>query len=390
MTNFATALASGIRSAVCTYLSASNNYFYAIRNISPGSFFPWATSGAAYRLLCNREPPPEVAPTPPYNGGQCPGVSYHVIGDVTWNPSPPSGTPYNYSPSGDFNGPITFAGARRSSANNVGFVVDHAGGTAVLDGLAAGADVVATYQVNNVRVTRNDGLPDNCGDPEPDPVPPPDSSITNVNIDYDDDDGTSISVPIALVFAPIFVNASAELNIPVRLSFDPTFNNSFNATVNLNTGDITYDFSNTNVSGGGNNSSPSPDSYNDDGSDPGTPPDVPTPDLPPPPDEAEDEREGILRGVIVTATLVPDHLTEIFQDDNPNIFIPRLGNVQFCYRIGNKLAWSEDIPVRNKRQFIPCPWEGGAIDVKGTPTTGVEISLTKVYTSQSAPVQFLL
>lgn len=395
MTSFRDSLTSGIRGAVCSYLATGRNYYHAIRGISPGSFFPWAAFAAAYRLACDREPPQEVSPQPPFTGGQCP-VFYRVRLNINAKDNQGNDDP-NVSYYNPYEkvvlGAITSIGVEQSG--NQKTVIVRAQPTPAAPG---GVTAYSTFNMSfytSVTATvhsivRVDNQPDNCGDPPPNPVPPPDNSTTQIDVTYNDNDGVEINVPVFAVFAPVFIDVNAELNIPIRLSFSPSFNASFNASFNFSTGDVNFNFSNTNVSGGGNTANPTPDCFSDDGNDPGVPDDVPTPTEPPPSEPPEDETQGVLRGVIVTSTYVADPITEIFQDENPNIFIPRLGNVQFLFRIGNKLAWSADIPVRNKRQFIPCPWDGGAIDVKGTPVQNVEFSLTKVYTAEQKPLQFLV
>jgi len=103
--------------------------------------------------------------------------------------------------------------------------------------------------------------------------------------------------------------------------------------------------------------------------DPGTPDvpdDVPTPITPPSPIVPEPETRQLLRGVIVTVTNIPDDFGLIFQEGNPDIYIPNLGYVNFLIATGNVLSWSVDLAVKNRRCFIPCPWEGGALRVEGT------------------------
>lgn len=70
----------------------------------------------------------------------------------------------------------------------------------------------------------------------------------------------------------------------------------------------------------------------------------------------------------------------LFQGDNPDIAVPNYGYVNFLCRAGGfQGGWTPDQPVKNGRCFIPCPWDGGAYAVEGTPQPGVEWVLTPVY-----------
>jgi len=70
----------------------------------------------------------------------------------------------------------------------------------------------------------------------------------------------------------------------------------------------------------------------------------------------------------------------LFQGDNPDILIPAAGYISFYVDIpGTGKGWTLDIPVKNARNFIQCPWEGGAINVKGTPNPQVTFVITPVY-----------
>lgn len=93
---------------------------------------------------------------------------------------------------------------------------------------------------------------------------------------------------------------------------------------------------------------------------------------------------------MVTVNNVNDYsFTEVFQGENPNFYVPDLGTLQFFIKVGATTgAWSEPLRVQCRRQFIPCPWEGGASLVQGTPRLGVEWTLTPIYGAKGVPVQY--
>lgn len=322
------------------------------------------------------------------------GLSYYVRveGTVTL----PGGTVLNineYNVSFQIFGPITDAGITTTPSGGYIAYVDgrNSSGNPQRFQLAGGCcwSPAPTCVTTAVTITTRFGGPDSCGDPPPPPEPPPTSSTGSTNITYIDGDDTEITVPINFVFGFAYVDANLNINIPIRLSFETSFNPSFSANANLSTGDINFNFGNTNIIHPPDGTTTAPDAYNTDGDTPAQPPDTPGDPSIPPNDTQDDETTRVISGVIVTVTDINQNLSEVFQDDNPTIYIPRLGNVQFLIQVGNRIAWTTDIPVRNRRHFIPCPWEGGAIDVRGTPVPNVEFSLTKVYKRSQEAVTYV-
>jgi hypothetical protein len=270
-------------------------------------------------------------------------------------------------------------------------------GNPPIDGFLIAAQVVtpitASITITNVSVVRVDGFPDDCGsEPPPQVAPPPNPgwNQVNTNITYQNPDGLDITIPVGFFFANAFFDANLDVTIPIHATIN--FDVSFPINFNISTGGISFNF------GGGNN--------NPDGSPPPPqlppPPPVPTPDgfetveppPPPPPEpEFEDEeeppptaRDRVIRGVIVTASSVDSNrIGVIFQNGgNPDIRIPGLGFVNFKIQVGNSVAWTNDIPVKNDRAFIECPWDGGAIQVRGSARPGVDFQLTPVFAKPSA------
>jgi len=230
-------------------------------------------------------------------------------------------------------------------------------------------------------VVREDGQPDNCGDP--DPVNPPYTPGDNI---FNDNttvtvNNTDITIPVALVFGYATLNIDGTLNIPINATFsaNPEFNGNFN--FNLNTGDLLPDFSNPNA--------PIPSPCSDPGGY------LPDPSIPSPPDSIPDapalppgsndptERQKLLKACIVTTTVLDGNETTVFQQENPDIYVPAVGYVQFLIQVGNSSAWTTDVPVKSLRAFIPCPWDAGAIDVKGSPRFGNQFQVTPVYVTRT-------
>jgi len=235
-------------------------------------------------------------------------------------------------------------------------------------------------------VVRVDGLPDTCGDPlPPTPTPPQPSDPIDVDVPWTDEDGNDLDITLPVIFAPIRVDINGELIVPFRVSVDPTFNVNFNGSININTGDVSINFKNINTPP---KSSPNQDDYGSPDDIPDYPPEVPNSIIPIPPQPDEPETAQVIRACIVTITDYDSNATVIFQDDNPDIYAPNLGFINFGISINNAIAWTSDIPVKNFRNFIPCPWEGGAIAVRGTPRPGVEWIITPVRLRVEEPVEF--
>lgn len=389
MTSFQDSLRSELRNQLCLWLATQENLYRIGARLVPLLEIGSELYGAGYRFFCNREPPTYTPPAPPFTGGQCPGVLYKV------------GVVCVYTPVGGGSN-VTVGDFARNVVGAVvgGYAEFRTPGSPTLLTIgcrgAGGQDIVlfslgadAVVSVSTVAITREDGAPDTCGDPPGGTTPPPSSSTGSTNITYNDNTGTSVTVPINFVFGLAFVDANLNLNIPIRVSFNNSFNPSFNATANLSTGDINFNFGNTNIIHPPDGTTTPPDGFGTDGDPPEQPTDTPGDPVIPPADTPEDDTTRIISGVIVTATDIYENISEVFQDDNPNIYIPRLGNVQFLIQVGRKVAWTTDIPIRNRRHFIPCPWEGGAIDVRATPVPNVEISLTKVYKLSQEAVAYI-
>lgn len=394
MADFTTELINAVRNGYCGMLSNAVNFWaHYVPNIA-GLPNPGLEAGRlAMRLFCNREPPSNFQNIP-FSGGQCAGVLYDWRTFSTFqradNGQIVTATSGVWrSGSARLVGKITGGGIRLTNngtgwqeycTNDQGTTRTSAGGT---------SSTQLTILTSTLEVRRSDLLADTCGDPpvQRPPSPPNTYNDYSTTIVYNDNSNNVVNVPVTISYSPVYVGVNGDVNVPITINFAPSLNFSTKGNINVSTGDITFDFSNRNYS-------PSPTGEPDGGDfEPGSdPPPNPVPDPPgtPTTDPTSDPSTTVrtIRAVIVTSSVVPARLSRVFQGDNPDIVIPRIGNVQFLCRIGSTSCWTDAIGVRAARQIIPCPWEGGAIDVRGTPDQGVEWALTPVYATYEPKVTY--
>lgn len=365
-----------------------------------------AVSAHLYASYCGRPMPPEERPRRPFTGGQCDNVRYYVsVGAFATHHF----NQQRYQVGG---GGLVWGKIHRAE-----LVVDPATfntATVIVDGsrdddifnIASegstydGIHPTYTYSDFYCTITRPDGLPDNCGDPpERPPVFPPGGNVINNNFTYIDRSGNTITLPVTLNFGLPRIDVNGTFNMPVTINFnnDPTLN--IGGDVNFNTGDFTI-----NVGGGHPPSGvgvgdpdnvvrppgagdplPTPPGVPIDppsgvpgepGAPAADPPTIPT-DPPTPPPKKKTYK--VVRGVIVSVSPADSSATIIFQEDIPDIYAPSLGYVSFLCKVGNSYAWTVDIPVKNRKQIIECPWSFGAVDVKADAKSGAVFSLDKIY-----------
>ncbi len=403
MPDFAESLANAARNAWCDRMSwqlSTGNYSLPFtRPIQSG--FEYDFLANAHRLVCNREPPP---PSPnDYNGGQCSGVLYVVQYTYKEYGSEP------FTSAALLYGPI-LGGFIRPDVDDIDPTFEGqsffiTAGQMTEEGLKVAPIKIRFSPVLEsgriLAVYPQDGSPDDCGDRQPDDLEDPSKGGIVVNLNYTNKLG--LTVPLTGV---AFVT-------DVSLSFDGSVTATVNVkigdinipvTVNVQTGDVNVGgpFSWTNPDGGGTGDTtviyrppgdtrpgPQPDDFTPSPSRPlpdGNSPEIEVPKEPsgddieePPPKEPE--KVKVIRGVAVTVTRNnQSRSTQIGQTENPDIFAPSLGFVNFRVKLGdNTTYWTSDQPVKNYKNFIPCPWDGGAIDVKGTPNKGVSWILTPIY-----------
>lgn len=376
-----------VQDRACTFLGNAGNFWGAIRHLAGDDIEDYSEEGRQiagafgqmYRGICNREPP-----EPDRAGGFC-GIPYGIrittkffflngtfafeetlVTDVNFQP-------FMYGPIGGAY-LVTDGGFLRFRVN--GF-----------DALGAPQNADITSQVGEL-VYRTPAIQsleffpfppavENCS-----PVPIPPTEVTypqpqpSGDITYVDNGDNIINIPVGVVIEAPSLDIRGNIRIPVRLDLGGN-------TLNLSP-QITIDLS----SEGGGTIVPSPlprpdwrdrrpieRIVNDRGGDI-LPPDeeLPYPDFPP------QSARGVMLGVVVVASSAGENsLSIIFQDNNPDIVVPSLGHVAFTYSIGGRICWSEDIRVKNARQFIPCPLPTRAVGVEGTGQPGVELKLFPVF-----------
>jgi len=217
----------------------------------------------------------------------------------------------------------------------------------------------------------------------------PDAHTYRRDVTYTTNNNTSVTVPLVLVVGQFKVDANLNLKVPINVKIDPTFN--FKTTIpldidleyNWNTGDTEIDWV------GADDVEPPPLPPAAAPSPPGTSPNNPPPPVPddvpqPEPDPNDPDNDRVIIGAIVTSIVedAPSGSTQIFQTDNPDIYIPSLGYVNFASRRDVAgFGWTADIAVKNLRQYVPCPIPEGASEVAGTPKTGVNWTITPVYSN---------
>lgn len=366
MVTFRDAAADAIRGALCAVIALNDDGARLFGRL------PGLRTGADYfnffaplrADLCNTDPADVPVPDPPFAGGQCP-VSYRAAFtaeaadaqcNVTSRSNPSIGVGF---------GPIRFlrtneAGPGGSPANLCpGFEystirVQNTNGSFVLVGGSGG---LRNFQV---ALTREDGQPDDCGDP-PVEVPPPGPVTRPINITYNNEDNDVVDIDGDITFSPYVSVGDLNIRIPFDLNIGP-----LNFTGNI---DITPEF-NLNISpvvnlGGGGTSD---DDDDEPTGDPGTPP---------PPEKEPDE--PVIIGVVVRSSKTGEtRETEIATVGQPTILAPRIASVSFAIESSFTVAWTPDQPVKNRDCYVPCPAVQGAVGVSVSPEPGWECTFTAV------------
>lgn len=396
MATFNESLTNVAKSAICSYLDGFAAFLRLPTSQTAGAvplLVTEALRSSLARRLCNREVPPLAIP---YSGGQC-DTLYQV--DVTatgtrfpsegggtetanftntwrgpiesvrlYSPDPRTGTPGFYILGRSSNPSPTWNGFF-----NLGFFSDL---------------IFESVVIDNISIVRLDALPDNCGDPLPDSPPYNRNDYSfDTDITYDDDDGNTVVIPVGVAVGLAYIDADLNVNIPVDFTFSPNFDFSpdFNFKVDVNFNFGTGDFNVTYPYPDGDNPPrlPPPPPF-----DPDFPDNLPLPPEPPPgiPDPTEPDDDPIPVSVIVGCIVTTVNAAEnpnigiLDQSGNPDVYYPDLGLVSFEISYGVRgNGWTEDIRVKNARQFIPCPWGGGAVRVTGTPRPGISWTITPVY-----------
>lgn len=382
MSNFLEAAQAAARSNVCALLGLPAYVNDMIERVGfPAYNNPLVAIPNFWRNLLCDTPGPEPNPVP-FAGGQCPGVIYDVFGTTTSETL--TGTlPFtnNWSASAIV-GPVS---RRRivQGTSDLAQIVGQNGQIVTVDSVNTEFRRFTSFEITSI--VRQDGLPDDCGDPDPeyDELEPEDVTF-DVDITFNNSSNVETTIEATIVYARAQVLAVGAIVIPFTLQLSPTVaffgNVSLDGTVNI------Y---------------PTPAGGDSAPKDPRKSPcdDIPFPDGEVPEDPTDSDKdpngdragERVIKGVLVTVnSLAEIRASTITQDENPDIYAPSLGFVNFLVRVGRISAgWTPDLPVKNRRCLIQCPWDGGAIEVKGTPQPGVAWTLTPVFGYAGVPVEYV-
>jgi hypothetical protein len=258
---------------------------------------------------------------------------------------------------------FTFRGTVNGNPNRYDYFIEafNADGIRVSE---SGSNV--PFSEGTIQLTRVDGQPDTCGNPDVPPPPPfpPGGDTFDIDVTYQDNDGDIVDIDgDVTIYAPIIAPI-----IPVTVY----------APVTVDLGGVTFD--------GSLEFSPE-FKFNfgtppgDDSTGGGAPPSIPEPPDSDP-DQPEDDSNVRLLGVVVRSQQSGRILqTEIAQVDGPTLYVPRIANVYFRVRSAGVSSWLGPYDVKTSNAWVPVPentfavgtavdwesgWTGSASEIKGT------------------------
>jgi hypothetical protein len=242
-------------------------------------------------------------------------------------------------------------------------------------------------QITSISVTPGSGQPNNCGNPAPPPPPPPspNSNVFTPTVVFQDDNNVDVTVSPIIIIGVAYVNATAEINIPVTVDIGGV---SLNANINLSTGDIniggSYDSNDDSYNPPAANPCECLPTTDTDDSPPARPPGVPQP-----PSDNTPPQQGKRRlvGAIVTVTDAKgqDRIDNSLYSA-PDVGVPYYALLFFGYQLDNGvLAWSGDFPIKVRQQFVPCPFPEAAVGAVAAPRfNGQTVEVTPVFRRDEA------
>jgi len=335
MSSFVDGVIGGVKTAFCTFINIGDSGTSFFNELSPLPDIP--SAGPFWnRVLCDRNEPIPVPP-PPFNGGQCPGVLYRFFATRTRFGPDDNCDEEVTNPQSLALGPVSGPFFREfdvSSPDRIGqewYLVDGSGNEQSF-GVSDRPRTcpASTLTVNNV--VREDGQPDNCGDPGPVIPPfPPEGDTVDIDITYVNNEGDTVvelgdlRIFAPVVIAPVNIVAPIRVNLP-DVSFDgqivlaPRFDVVLNPPVSTDGPGVE----------GGDDEQPEPDG----------------------------QRELI--GVrVITSDPTAGGATTIFgQGAAPNLYVPRLATVQYEVKFEGVTAWTEPVDIKAANQFVPAPKVG--------------------------------
>jgi hypothetical protein len=397
MGDYTEGIGNAIRQGFCTVAPAAAVgalVFGGVATLGVASTVAAVAAGAvglhAYNRYCNQPLPAAGRPQPPFQGGQC-SVVYNVSGRANYSGTAiPAGIALGPTP---VNGPVRGMVSENLPPNTTQVYVlglvdaghpDGRYGIATLNTSFGGGNDFQNAVVTSV--VRQDGQPDNCGSlPALPPALPPGGNTVNSPVTYTTNNNVTVTIPMVIAFGYASFSFDGTVEIPLTLNFTANPELNLSGTLNLNTGDTNFYPDPGAPTDGCDNS---PNDFIPDPSIPNYPPTLPGVDPDPPALPNKPERRKILRGVVVTVSNQGDESGFISQDQNPDIWFPDLGFVQFAVQVGGRIAWLRHEKINSLRHLVQCDWPSGAVEVRGTPRSGVTWTLTPVYTTQSFLPQY--
>lgn len=349
MSNFLDSATDAVSDLYCSALSGVDNYFSFWRSLG----IPIDEVSPALRSYVCDAPGPDLPP-PPFMGGQCPGVPYDITFRITEDGSVVSG-PTTFTapgPIGQFSRPNDPPDGRTQQGYTF-----QGGETIIINS--------ADRELETVSVVRDDGLPDECGNPLPE-IPEFEPIEQSISFTYIDASDNSVNVTGNLtIFAPIFAPVgifAPIIRVPIRLSGP-----NFDFSGNINLPDLNIDIYPSRARPSTGEPDPVPDV------DPDSPDNPATPD-----DGSTRELVGLLvRSQISSET----RTTEIFQPTGPNLYVPRIANAYFRVRLGDRLSWLGPFDVKTTNTFVPVPPDVVAVSARVDAEQGWTSTGTQVFRS---------
>jgi len=413
--SFLESLIDDAKGMACRFIETEDKFFRSFE-LLPGASVIQPPAAAlrdqGSRLFCNREPPPLPPYPPPDNnceGGYSIRVKFFEKADDgrsrtgeneigVWGPV----LSFRYGNYTTEDVPQLFEVLAFGGTNQDRLA------TPVYSQLATGVygnPAAERFIVDIIFVQPGGGNPNNCGTPIPNPPDyDPYTDKQNRNITYINEEGDSVNINAEATIGFAFNTQNNSIAFPVTYSFSPSY--SFAPGFKYNV-DVVFNYDGSpptvtppyvNPPPPGQPGAPGPNGQNPnpylppkqpspptlnpppDSAPPPPPPDVPDPPAPP------KKTDPVIVGALVTAAGVEGsaNISTLGQQENPDVWFPDLGLVSFLIRTEfGSFGWTEDIRVKNKRQFIPCPWSRGAVKVQGTPRLGVTWTVTPVYGTPS-------
>lgn len=374
--NFRESVTKTVKDAFCEFSANTRPFalwlFDKTRFIQPGSSSSFwddqRNSRGLAGLICDRPPVDDFPPatTPSFPGGQCEGVAYiirntYIRTTADGQDQPPRTDDATILPgrNSEIFGPIEGPLYVPTNAGQIAIRYRAFDKNGVIGTFPAGGGPAISIRHERWEYERKDGLPDDCGNAPGTPAPPyeGDEHERPVTINFENNEGGDVTIEGTTIFGFPIINVKGDLTVPFTIE---SLELGLQGDFNLSTGDISFNF-------GGNSDNEKcclP---------PGPEEDIPG--------EEEEEERNIMIGVVVTTDVVTTEYQYSIYDESPgpDLYYPRLGNVYFRVQIEGSGMWTAGIAVKNRRQYIQCPVEFGAVKVVGHPVAGVEWTLTPIY-----------